>query len=58
VAYVTFPGDGAVTPDYVRSGRYQVNVSGQVCEARVSLRPPFDPDGERVRSSRSPAGRF
>jgi hypothetical protein len=32
----------------VRSGRYQVNVGGQVCAARVSLRPPFDPDGEKV----------
>jgi 4-methylaminobutanoate oxidase (formaldehyde-forming) len=37
-----------VTPDYVRSGHYQVNVGGQVCDARVSLRPLYDPDGEKV----------
>ena len=49
MAYVRHAGGGAVTPDYARSGRYQVNVAGTVCEARVSLRPPFDPDGEKVR---------
>ena len=49
LAYVGHPAGDAVTPEYVRSGRYQVNVGGTVCEARVSLRPPFDPDGENVR---------
>jgi glycine cleavage system aminomethyltransferase T len=48
LAYVRHPGGDVVTPDYLKSGRYQVNVGGTVCEARVSLRPPFDPDGERV----------
>jgi glycine cleavage system aminomethyltransferase T/glycine/D-amino acid oxidase-like deaminating enzyme len=48
LAYVRHPGGDVVTPDYVRSGRYQVNVGGTVCEARVSLRPPIDPDGEKV----------
>jgi 4-methylaminobutanoate oxidase (formaldehyde-forming) len=37
-----------VTPDYVRSGHYQVNVGGRLCDARVSLRPLYDPDGEKV----------
>jgi 4-methylaminobutanoate oxidase (formaldehyde-forming) len=49
MAYVRHPGGDVVTPEYVRSGRYQVNVGGQVCEANVSMRPPFDPDGEKVR---------
>ncbi|HEX5188288.1 MAG TPA: FAD-dependent oxidoreductase [Streptosporangiaceae bacterium] len=48
MAYIRATGGDVVTPDYVRSGRYQVNVGGQVCDARVSLRPPFDPDGEKV----------
>ena len=51
LAYVRRTGaaDGdVVTPDYVRSGRYQVNVGGQICDARVSLRPLYDPDGEKV----------
>ncbi|HUZ52691.1 MAG TPA: FAD-dependent oxidoreductase [Streptosporangiaceae bacterium] len=48
MAYVRHRGGEAVTPDYLRSGHYQVNVGGQVSGARVSLRPPFDPDGEKV----------
>jgi hypothetical protein len=38
-----------VTPEFVRTGAYQVNVGGAVRAAAVSLRPPFDPAGERVR---------
>jgi len=49
LAYARRPDGGTVAPDWLRSGRWQVNVGGQVCEARVSLRAPFDPDGERVR---------
>jgi 4-methylaminobutanoate oxidase (formaldehyde-forming) len=49
LAYVRRADGGVVTPDYLKSGRYQVNVGGQVCAATVSLRPPFDPDGVKVR---------
>jgi 4-methylaminobutanoate oxidase (formaldehyde-forming) len=49
LAYVRRPDGGQVTADYVKSGRYQVNAGGEVRGATVSLRPPFDPDGERVR---------
>ncbi len=49
LAYLRHADGDVVTPDYIRSGRYQVNVGGQVCGARVSLRPPYDPDGEKVR---------
>jgi 4-methylaminobutanoate oxidase (formaldehyde-forming) len=51
LAYVRRTGTAdsdVVTPDYVRSGRYQVNVGGQICDAWLSLRPLFDPDGEKV----------
>ena len=48
MAYVRATGGDVVTPDYIRSGRYQVNTGGQVRDARVSLRPLYDPDGERV----------
>jgi glycine cleavage system aminomethyltransferase T/glycine/D-amino acid oxidase-like deaminating enzyme len=48
LAYLRRADGDVVAPDHIRSGRYQVNVGGQVCEARVSLRPPFDPDGEKV----------
>jgi 4-methylaminobutanoate oxidase (formaldehyde-forming) len=49
LAYARRPDGTAVTPDWLRSGCWEVNVGGHVCEARVSLRPPFDPDGDRVR---------
>jgi glycine cleavage system aminomethyltransferase T len=49
LAYVRRADGGVVTPDYLKSGRYQVNVGGQLCAATVSLRPPFDPDGVKVR---------
>ncbi len=49
MAYVRRADGGVVTPDFLKAGRYQVNVGGQVCEATVTLRPPFDPDGEKVR---------
>jgi glycine cleavage system aminomethyltransferase T/glycine/D-amino acid oxidase-like deaminating enzyme len=48
MAYVRDPAGDVVTPDYVRTGSYQVNIGGRVCPARVTLRPPFDPDGEKV----------
>jgi glycine cleavage system aminomethyltransferase T/glycine/D-amino acid oxidase-like deaminating enzyme len=49
MAYVRRPDGGPVTADYLKSGSYQVNVGGEVHGATVSLRPPFDPDGEKVR---------
>ncbi|HEY3904899.1 MAG TPA: FAD-dependent oxidoreductase [Streptosporangiaceae bacterium] len=49
LAYVRRADGDVVTPDYLKSGRYQVNVGGRVCAATVSLRPPFDPEGEKVR---------
>ena len=39
----------AVTPDYLRSGSYAVDVAGDVIPATVGLRPPFDPDSARIR---------
>jgi 4-methylaminobutanoate oxidase (formaldehyde-forming) len=50
LAYVRDPTGGVVTPDFLRAGRYEVNVGGELWPASVSLRPPFDPAGTRVRS--------
>src|SRR5262249_4729145 len=61
LAYVRHPDGGVLTPDLVRAGEYQVNVGGRLYPAAVSLRPPFDPAGDRVtgryysRTPRAPA---
>ena len=49
LAYLRCPAGQVVTPDYVRSGRYEVNVGGRVAGAAVGLRPPYDPGGLRIR---------
>jgi 4-methylaminobutanoate oxidase (formaldehyde-forming) len=49
LAYIWDPAGAVVTPDFLRAGRYEVNVGGHIWPASVSLRPPFDPAGTRVR---------
>jgi 4-methylaminobutanoate oxidase (formaldehyde-forming) len=49
LGYVRHPAGDVVTPESLRTGRYQVNVGGDRYPAVVSLRPPFDPGGARVR---------
>jgi 4-methylaminobutanoate oxidase (formaldehyde-forming) len=39
-----------VSADFVKSGRYEIAVAGVRYPARASLRPMYDPKGERVRS--------
>jgi 4-methylaminobutanoate oxidase (formaldehyde-forming) len=39
-----------VTTDFVKSGSYEIEVAGSCYPARASLRPMYDPKGERVRS--------
>lgn len=41
--------DRLVTPDWVKAGRYEVEVASKRVPASVSLQPPFDPKNERVR---------
>lgn len=38
-----------VTPEFIASGCYQVEVAGKRYDANVSLRPLYDPKSERVR---------
>jgi len=42
--------EGGVTPDFVKSGRYEIEVSGERYPARASLRPMYDPTGARIRA--------
>jgi len=39
-----------VSADYVKSGTYEIMVAGVRYSAKASLRPMYDPKGERVRS--------
>ena len=49
LGYLRHPSGEAVTAEFLRAGRYEVNVSGRRVAATVHLRPPFDPAGDRVR---------
>jgi 4-methylaminobutanoate oxidase (formaldehyde-forming) len=49
LAYVRHPEGDVVTSAYLREGSYQVNVAGDIRPATLHLRPPYDPQGTRVR---------
>jgi glycine cleavage system aminomethyltransferase T len=51
LGYLRDPGGEVVTREFLDAGRYQVNVGGDLYPATVSLRPPFDPAGTRVRDT-------
>jgi glycine cleavage system aminomethyltransferase T/glycine/D-amino acid oxidase-like deaminating enzyme len=51
LAYLRDPAGTRVTPEFVRTGEYQVNVGGELCPAAVQLRPPFDPAGLRIKGT-------
>ncbi|QIM20313.1 FAD-dependent oxidoreductase [Phycicoccus sp. HDW14] len=42
--------DGPVTADWLREGRWEVDVAGTRVPATVTLRPPYDPSSARVRA--------
>jgi 4-methylaminobutanoate oxidase (formaldehyde-forming) len=42
--------DAGVTAEYVKSGTYEIEVASTRYPAKASLRPLYDPKGERVRS--------
>jgi glycine cleavage system aminomethyltransferase T len=51
LAYLWRSDRGAVIADFVKSGRYEVNVGGSVHPATVSLRPLYDPSNQLIRAS-------
>jgi heterotetrameric sarcosine oxidase gamma subunit len=55
LAYIRHPDGEILTPDLVRSGSYQVNVGGDLYPATATLRPPFDPAGDRIKGRYPPA---
>ena len=49
LAYLRNPAGDPVTAEFARTGRYEVNVGGQLAGAAVGLRPPYDPAGKRIK---------
>jgi len=51
LAYLRDPGCASepVTAEFVKAGQYEVNIGGQLTGAVVSLRPPYDPAGKKVK---------
>lgn len=49
LAYLRSPDGAAVDADWVRAGRYEVDVAGVRHPVSVSLRPLYDPENRRVR---------
>ena len=55
LAYIRHPDGEPVTTDFLRGGSYEVNAGGEVTPVTVSLRPPFDPAGVRVKGQAAPS---
>jgi len=49
LAYIWRRDAGMVTKEYLETGRYQINVGGTHSPASLSLRPPYDPAGDRIK---------
>jgi heterotetrameric sarcosine oxidase gamma subunit len=49
LGYVRGPADGAITSEFISTGRFDINVGGQVCAATVALSAPYDPTSQRIR---------
>jgi len=49
LAYIAAPEGQSATADYIRAGTYQINVGGDLVSARFSLKPLYDPTGEKIR---------
>ncbi len=48
LAYVWDPSGGPISRDEAGTGPYEVDVSGSRWPVTVSLRSPYDPDGEKI----------
>lgn len=49
LSYLRSPDHDVITADWVRAGRYTVDVGGTVYPIAVSLRPIYDPGNKRIR---------
>ena len=50
MGFVSDPGGGLVTPDWLLAGRYELEIANERVPATASLRAWYDPANERIRS--------
>jgi glycine cleavage system aminomethyltransferase T/glycine/D-amino acid oxidase-like deaminating enzyme len=50
LAYIERRDDDVVTKDYLTSGRYEVNVGGNIRPATLYLKPPVDPANTKIKA--------
>jgi glycine cleavage system aminomethyltransferase T/glycine/D-amino acid oxidase-like deaminating enzyme len=50
VGLAMIEADEPITPEYIASGKFEIEVNGVCYPARASLRPMYDPKSERVKS--------
>ena len=50
LGYVHNP-DGLADAAFIRAGKYRIDVAGELYDATVHLRAPYDPDGKHVKSA-------
>ncbi len=46
----TVENEGGVPKEFIESGKFEIDVAGERYPAKASIRPMYDPKGERVRS--------
>jgi hypothetical protein len=46
MGYVNIPEDADA--DFIKSGRFEINISGKLFPARAYLRAPYDPARKRI----------
>jgi glycine cleavage system aminomethyltransferase T len=49
LAYLWSPSGAPVTVDWIRAGSYEVDIGGDRFPVMVTMKPPFDPAGERIK---------
>jgi 4-methylaminobutanoate oxidase (formaldehyde-forming) len=50
LAYLWDPSGAPVTVDWIRAGSYEVDIGGDRFPVTVTMKPPFDPAGERIKA--------
>jgi 4-methylaminobutanoate oxidase (formaldehyde-forming) len=50
LAYLRDADNATINADWIKAGRYEANVGGELQSISVSLKPIYDPTNEKVRT--------